>query len=295
MKKGLIVFLSIVLVLLSALYFHTTGVDSNSKRYEDEQTTPPILPGMILPEEQKEEASSKQPITDVAKKSNLYDPSIFVIEASGSWRQELTQGYYANYQCELYLDKFDANDNRSAAGLYTGVFWLKVSMDVADYLKELLKHVPVEMNFAAGGEGICDNLTMHLLDGYGRDPFGDFSTPAINGGNMEPAKEALAGEGGFIAVGKQTYLNIRARGAAGEELSHQDGQIGDTEIHYVIQIEPDPAHTAVERKVTIYLSNNEGMGGTIEGVWRRLPGYGDDMLEYANSGKSAELLEQHLQ
>ena len=290
MKKGFAVLLTALLLVCFAACAQTAGVSSGSEKQEDEQTST-VFPGASIPD-RAEEVPSGQSTSDDTKNS-LYDPSIFVIEASGSWRQELAPDYYADYECELYLDKFDANDNRSASGLYTGAFWMKTTLDTADYLKELLKNVPVEMDFAAGGEGVCDNLTMHLLDGYERDPFGDYTIPDGQSG-IQPEKEALAGEGGFIAVGKQTYLDIQARGVGGEQLSHQDGQPDDTEISYVIHIEPGPARTAMERKVTIHLSGTGGMSTTIEGVWRRLPGYRDDMQKYANEGKSTEMLEKHL-
>lgn len=290
MKKGFAVLLTALLLFCLAACAQTAGVSSDSGKREEQTST--VFPGASIPD-RAEEVPSGQSASDNARKNSLYDPSIFVIEASGSWRQELAPDYYADYECELYLDKFDANDNRSASGLYTGVFWMKTTLDTEDYLKEFLKNVPVEMDFEAGGEGICDNLTMHLLDGYERDPFGDYTIPDEQSG-IQPEKESLAGEGGFIAVGKQTYLDIRARGAGGEQLSHQGSQTDDTEIRYFIHIEPDPAHTSTERKVTIHLSGAGGMGATLEGVWRRLPGYRDDMQKYANEGKSAEMLEKHL-
>jgi hypothetical protein len=233
--------------------------------------------------------------TEQIKNSGLYDPSIFVIEAEGAWRQELAPGYYADYECELYIDKADANDNRSASGLYTGVFWMKTTLDTEEFLSDFLKDVPVEMEFNALGEGICDNLTVHLQDGFERDPFEDCAIPAEEGDPLMPAQDALADSGSFIAVGSEAYLEARAHGAAGEELEYQGDETADTEIGYVIHVEPDPEGTAAERKVTICLSTDEGMSVTLEGTWRRLPGYPEDMLEYANSGKQREILDKHLQ
>lgn len=295
MKKKLTVFFSIFIVFFCSACARPADIDPVGEERKDEPAASLVLPGRVIEEEHKEDDSADRSGTDNIRERGLYDPSIFVIEASGSWRQELAPGYFSDYECELYLDKFDSNDNRSASGLYTGIFWMKATVDAEGYLQELLKDVPAQIEFTAGGEGICDNLTMHLLDGYERDPFGDYTIPDGRGGSMEPEKEVLAGEGGFIAVGKQAYLNANALGAAGEVLSYQDNQTGDMEIRYVIQIEPDPAHTASTRKATIYLSGAGGMNTTIEGVWRRLPGYRDDMLEYANTGKSAEMLERHLQ
>lgn len=300
MKKMTILFLAAFLVFFFVPYGKAAGIDSGplptigEERETENEDDPPVFPaGPTLSGEGEEDAAVTSS-ADSAKKNTLYDPSIFVIQAEGVWRQELVPGFYIDYECELYLDKFDGNDNRSASGIYTGVFWMKTSVDAEEYLKKFLAKVPVAMDFAADGEGICDNLTMHLLDGYERDPFGDYAIPDGQGSRHEPAKDALAGEGSFLAVGTRTYLEARARGAAGEKLEHQDSQTSDEEIQYVIQIEPDPTKTATERKVTIYLSNAKGMAVTIAGVWRRLPGYPEDMLEYANAQKYNEVLNKHL-
>ena len=291
MKKTIAVLLTALLLFCLAACEQPAGAASGNKKQEESAA---ILPGTIGPDGHNEEAPSGTSAVDGEKKSSLYDPSIFVIEASGSWRQELAPGYSADYECELYLEKVDPNDSRSAAGLYTGVFWMKSSVDAADFLKDFLKDAPVKMGFEAGGEGICDNLTMHLLDGYERDPFGDYAIPDGHGGEVLPVKEALVGEGGFIAVGKQAYLDVQARGAGGEQLTHQDSQTGDAEISYIIQIEPDVNRTATQRKATIYLTGAGGMRATIEGVWKRLPGYRDDLHEYANENKAGQMLEKHL-
>jgi len=227
--------------------------------------------------------------------SGLYDPSIYVIEAEGSWQKELAPGYYANYECEMYIDKVDSNDNRKASGSYTGVFWLKVTLDASDFISDLLKDAPVEMQFAAGGEGLSDNLSMYLLDGYMRDPFENFDIPTDGGGTLSPAKEALADRGTFVVPSVNAYLEAHAQGAQGEELNYEDTQSSDTEVSYVIHVAPDPTGSATERKVTIHLTTGDGASVTLDGVWRRLPGYPEDVLDYANSGKQGEIIQKHLQ
>jgi hypothetical protein len=229
------------------------------------------------------------------KTSMIYDPSIYVIEAKGTWQQELAPGYYANCECELYIDKVDSNDSRKASGLYTGVFWMNVTLDADDFISDLLKDVPIDMSFAGGGEGICDNLTMHLLDGYMRDPFENFDIPAEGGEPLSPAQEALADSGSFIVSNATAYLEAHAQGAQGEELNYEDNKTTDTEMSYVIHVAPDPSSTATELKVTIYLTSSNGAPVTLEGTWRRLPGYPEDILEYANSGKKNEIFEKHAQ
>ncbi len=293
-KQKLVVFLFALLTLACAVCGCAAGAPSSSEEGES-QATPALLAGQTTQGGQQAQGPAEGSGAESPGKRNLYDPSIFVIEAAGSWRQELAPGYWADYECKLYVDKFDANDNRSASGVYTGVFWMKTTVDAAEYIKEMLKDLPMAMDFAAGGEGVCDNLTMQLLDGYERNPFGGYAIPDGQGGGADPPKEALAGEGGLTVVGKQAYLNVSARGAGGASLSHQDSQTGDAELSYIVQVEPDTAHTAAERKVTIHLSDGKGMSATIEGRWRRLPGYRDDMLKYANEGKAGQLLERWLQ
>lgn len=224
--------------------------------------------------------------------SDLYDPSIFVIEAQGTWRQTLADGYFVDYACELYLDKVDANDNRVADGLYTGVFWMSAKVEIADYLKKLLKDMPVAMDFEAGGEGICDNLTVRLLAQHAREPWQSYAIPADSGERLPP-EGGLVAEGGFIAVPMEAYLNVRASGANGASLQHSSAQASDAEVSYILHIEPDPGNKAEERKATIHLYNAEGMAVTLEGVWRRLPGYREDVLAYANDGKAREILDRH--
>ena len=227
-------------------------------------------------------------------KSSLYDPSIFIIEAAGTWRQELAKGYYADFACELYLDKADANDSRVADGLYTGVFWMSTKLELSDYLKDLLKDMPVDMDFDAGGEGICDNLTVHLLAEYGREPWWGYGIPNGEGETLPP-EDGLVAQGSFIAVAKEAYLNIRASGAHGVSLEHSDSKMADAEISYIIHIAPDPQREQMERKATIYLYNRDGMSVTLEGVWRRIPGYPEDMLENANTNPARQVLDRHMQ
>ncbi len=293
MKKIAILAGSIVLALL----FSACGnAPAGASKPSPTPGSSALLPEGGAENKAGESGGEDTPDAEEPRKNTLYDPSIFVIEASGTWRQELAPGYYADYECELYLDKFDANDNRSASGLYTGVFWMSAEIDASEYIEDMLGDAPIELEFDAGGEVICDNLTMHLQDGYQRDPFGNYDIPDGQGGVKTPGKEALAGEGSFVTVTKSVYLEAHARGAAGERVDYQDPGTASSEsdISYVIQIEPDPTFAATELRATIQLSDSQGMSVTIEGVWRRLPGYSDDLLEYANSGKQNEVLNRHM-
>ncbi len=279
----------LLLVLLTAVLLLAAAAGG----YAQEPTpTPASVPGGAPGSAQADQPGT--PPAEGSMDSGLYDPSIFIIEASGTWRQELAQGYYADYACELYLNKADANDSRVADGMYTGVLWMSTKVEISDYLKDLLKNAPVDMDFDAGGEGICDNLTVNLLAEYGREPWRGYGIPGEDG-ETQPPEGALVAQGGFIAVAKDAYLNIRASGAQGELLEHSDNKTADAEISYIIHIEPDPKNEATERKATIYLYNMEGMSATLQGVWRRIPGYPEDMLEHANTNPGRQVLDKHMQ
>lgn len=272
---------------------------SCSKKDEEDSENPSGIETEFSPGTQGGKNAGDEPasgkVSEDTRKSSLYDPSIFVITAEGSWRQELAQGYYADYECELYIDKTDANDNRTESGMYTGVCWIKTTLDADEYLKDFLKNVPVAIDLDAGAEGICDNLTVNLLAGYERESWEDYSITGSQGEALPLSENMPVAKGSFIAVPTAAYLEVRARGAQGENLEHESSQSAEEEFNYVMHVEPDADRTATERKVTIYLSNSQGMSATLEGKMLRLPGYPEDMLEYTNSGKYNEVLDKHLE
>ena len=90
----------------------------------------------------------------------LYE--VITIEISGEWQNEIAPEYYANNECEIYLHKIDANDNRAVAGSYQGVFWMKTSLDASGFISDMLGDAPIDMSFDAGGEAVCDNLGISL-------------------------------------------------------------------------------------------------------------------------------------
>lgn len=256
-----------------------------------ETATPTPLPGGV-PEQARPEPNDPAQ-TEAKPRGGLYDPSIFIIEASGTWRQEIARGYFVDFACEIYLDKSDPDDSRAADGLYNGALWLSTEVELSDYLKELLKDAPVEMAFEARGEGICDNLTVHLLSEYKREPWWGYAIPGDEGDILAP-EQGLVAEGGLIAIAKEAYLEIAASGAQGEDLTHTDSRAGDAEITYIIHIAPDPDNQLTQRKALIHLYNVNGMSVTLEGLWRRIPGYPEDVLAYAQSGQARQMLDRHI-
>jgi hypothetical protein len=315
MKKNLILLLSLLLLIpcssCSPKADTSSLTPSSSEKEEDEEASV-IWPGQTAnsseaegPSKETGDSDQDQPVGQAKEeqaedkdqaKSTLYPPSIFVIEASGSWRQELAPGYYANYECEFYADKLDETDNQSVSGQYTGVFWMKTELEVDDYLKELLKDVPVEMQFDAGGEGVCDFFNVILLNGFERERTGgNYTIPDEQGGSLIPTGETLAARGSFLVEAVEVYLDAQARGLAGEAIEHRDNRSESTELHFILHVEPDPDYTALKRRVTLYLSTDQGMSATLNGVLHRMPGYSEDLKAYTSQGKRGEILNKHLQ
>jgi hypothetical protein len=228
-------------------------------------------------------------------KSRLYDPSIFVIEASGSWRDELAPEYYANYECEIYLHKIDANDNREVAGSYDGVFWMKTTLDTSGFIEKTFGDAPIELSFDAGGEAVCDNLAISL---HAEDDkaWVNYSIMGEDGNPLPLTQDTPVAKGSFVAVAKQVYLEAHASGAQGEKVDYSSnaGQGDVFDVNYVIHVQPDSMENGTERKVTIHLSG-EGFSITIDGVMRRLPGYLEDVSAYYSSSGYQDSAWRHLQ
>lgn len=218
-------------------------------------------------------------------KNKPYDPSIFIIEASGSWRDELAPEYFADYEVEIYLNKIDANDNRAVAGSYQGVFWMKTTLDTAGFIKNMLGDVPVDATYEAGGEAVSDNLAISLNNSDDK-AWTDYSILGEDGIPLPLTQDNPVAKGSFVVVAKNLYLEAHASGAQGEKVdySSSDGNGDVIDLNYVIHVEPDSAESNGERKVIIHLSG-ENFSKTIEGIMRRIPGYMEDVSDYLNSAE----------
>ena len=244
----------------------------------------------------KQESSPNEPTsTETDNRSTTYGPSIFVIEASGSWQHEIDTGYYANYECELYLDKIEPHNMHDDNGAYTGVFWLKLTLDTEEYFSEILKDLPfVDISLDAEAEGIRDNLSFYLRDGYTRDSTANFDIPDGQGGYLKPEHDALAGKGSFVVSSTSGNLNVHAEDTQKDILmDHQQSGASDLEVSYLIHVAPDPRREAAQRDVKVHIMLPDGSSTTLDGKWYRLPGYPEDLEKYYNSGKSREILEKH--
>lgn len=224
-----------------------------------------------------------QPPAATQSPNQPYDPSIFIIEASGSWRMELAPNYFADYEVEIYLHKIDANDNRAVAGSYQGIFWMKTSLDTAGFIGDMLGDVPVDMTYEAGAEAVSDNLAISLNTSDDK-AWVDYTIIGENGQPLPLTQDTPVARGSFVMVAKQVYLAAHASGAQGEtvDYANNEGSGEVIDVNYVIHVQPDGSESGGSRKVTIFVSG-EGFSHTLEGVMRRIPGYPEDVSDYLNS------------
>jgi len=233
-------------------------------------------------------------VATAASKSKLYAPSIFVIQAEGKGRKELAPGYFQDYEADLYLHKIDANDNRAVTGSYQGNFWMKVTLNADEFIKEMLKNAPLQMDFSGGGEAICDNLGMSLNTTDDK-AWVDYSILDDKGNPLPLTRDTPVGKGSFVAVTKEVYLKAKARGAQGEKLDYEsDAGAGDlTDVNYVIHVQPDSMESGTQRKVVIQLNVAGSDSITMNGTMRRLPGYREDVSDYLNSKEYQQAAQKH--
>lgn len=243
------------------------------------------------PEKPNDEANTDQEAEQQSEtKSNLYDPSIYVIEASGTYRMELAPGYYADYEVEIYLDKVDSNDNRVVTGAYQGGLWMKTTIDAEEYIKETFGDAPVSIQFDAGGEAVTDNFAIYLNTTDDK-AWTDYSIPDEEGNPKPLTRDMPVAKGSTVAIAKNVYLDAKAQGVQGEKVDYQDTADGDAfDVHYVVHVEENGAEVNAQRKVTFLLSG-EGFSFTIEGTLTRLPGYPEDVLDYANNEAKYKFME----
>ena len=234
----------IVTVLLFCLIFLLSACSTSKEEVTDtplvdiptatfEANLPVDLPTSKPPEPTQQPQATES-------KNKPYDPSIFIIEASGSWRDEIATGYFADYEVEIYLHKIDANDNRAVAGSYEGVFWMKTTLDTAEFAKNLLGDVPVELNFDAGGEAVSDNLAISLNTSDDK-AWTDYSITGENGEALPLTQDTPVARGSFVAVAKTIYLEAHASGAQGEKVDYSSSEgSGDViDVNYIIHVQPD--------------------------------------------------------
>ncbi len=224
-----------------------------------------------------------------------YDPSIFVIQAKGTWREEIAKDYFVDYQCEIYLHKIDANDNRAVAGSYQGMFWMSANIDAAGFISDMLKDVPMQASFDAGGEAVCDNLAISLNTTDDK-AWVNYSIPGKDGAPLPLTRDTPVGKGSFVAVAKSVYLEAKARGAQGEKVDYSttEGSGNEVDVSYVIHVEPDTMEQSTERKVVFYMTTGSS-SFTVEGTMRRLPGYPEDVSKYLDSKEYHDAAFGHLE
>lgn len=277
----------ILVLMISFLLCACSGGQPNTAEAASPAAMPTPTPTETLPNTGFGSAGPSAPGETAAptasvRQGSLYDPSIFVIEASDSWQEELDAGYYANYECELYLHKIDSNNNRRVEGAYEGCFWMKTGLDTSEFLKDLLKDVPVEMSFDAGGEAVADNLGIYLNTTDDK-AWVDYSIMGEDGQPLPLTQDTPVARGSFVTVAKSVYLEAHARGAQDEKLDYSDASEGDIiDVNYVIHVQPGTSQSGSQREATINLSGN-GFNRTMKGVLKILSGYPEDLDTYYNS------------
>jgi hypothetical protein len=241
-------------------------------------------------------AATEPPPTPVpTSQVKPYDPSIFVIQASKTWRDEIAPSYFVDYSCDIYLHKIDANDNRATAGSYQGTFWMEAKVDASGFISDMLKDVPVAASFEAGGEAVCDNLAI-FLNTTDDKAWVDYSIPGADGKPLPLTQDTPVGKGSFVTVAKSVYLEAKARGAQGEKVDYSttEGTGDETDVAYVVHVQPDSAESNGERTVVFYMTTG-GTSFTVEGTMRRLPGYPEDVDKYLNSQEYHDNAFNHLE
>lgn len=295
MKRTLVFVMLVVLLFLTACGKDAAapGGAPTPTPASAQKTQDPPLPGNGGQNTASPKETASPQATEEARKSNLYDPSIFVIEASGTWQQEIEKGYYANYEAEIYLDKVDSNDNRAVAGAYQGFCWINVTLDTAEWIAEMLQGVPIDMTFEGGGEAICDNLGIYL-SAQDDKAWVDYTILDDNGNPLPLTQDTPVAKGSFVTVGKQAYVDAKVRGAQGERLDYANsGSGGEVDVNYIIHVEPDSMEQNGVRNVKIHLFG-EGFSTVLDGTLKRLPGYPEDVAKYASDAPAQQALNKHL-
>jgi hypothetical protein len=288
MKKALSLIVVSLILLLSACGGGSDIPPGGSATPTPSDIILPGVPGGTQNPEPTDGPSASQ------YKSKLYDPSIFVIQASGTSRQELAPGFYADYECDIYLHKVDANDNRVSTGVYQGVFWMKVTSDTEGFISDMIGSAPIDISFDVGGEAVCDTLGI-MLNITDDKAWVNYSIAGEDGKPIPLTQDAPVGKGSFVAVAKNVYLKALASGAQGEKIDYSDASQGDlTDVNYVINVEPDDMESGARRNLVINL-NGEGFNFTLKGEMLRLPGYPEDVSDYFNSDYKQNSAWRHFQ
>ncbi|HWQ57400.1 MAG TPA: hypothetical protein VN540_00140 [Clostridia bacterium] len=297
MKKCALAALLISFLLLASACgeaFRVAGKTPDGSATPALSATPdgPVLPGSDQPNATQAQAT---PAPTAAPTSGLYDPSIYVIHAQGSWQMELAEGYYANYECEIYLHKIDQNDNRVSTGTYQGYFWMNCALDTSGFIEDMLGDVPIEMTFDAGGEVLSDNFGIYLNTTDDK-AWVDYTIPDANGNPLPLTQDTPVAKGSFVVVAKSVFLEAHASGAQGEKVDYSDyPKDQQFDMSYVVHMDPDASEAGGVRKVIFYITDSSGNTFTVEGTMTRLSGYPEDVSDYLNSQEYQDVSTKHFQ
>ena len=130
MKKVML----LLFVLLAVIVFSCTACGkasmntstphpSDSEQEEEADDSEGSLSAPVI-NKQEENPPDDAELDEPGKRSTTYEPSIFVIEASGSGSRT-DAGLKVNHECELYLDKIEPHNMHDDMGAYTAQLKLK--------------------------------------------------------------------------------------------------------------------------------------------------------------------------
>ena len=297
-KKSILVLMVSFILIWSCACSGQPATATKSPTESPSGSPSEIVPDIPLPSgtvpSQSASASSAQPSASSVSPNKPYDPSIFVIQASGKGTKELAKGYNMNYECDIYLQKIDANDNRAVAGAYQGVFWMKASLDASDYIKDLLKDAPVKASFDAGGEVISDNFGI-FLNTTDDKAWVDYKILDDKGNPLPLTQDTPVAKGSFVAIAKDVFIKAKASGAQGEKVDYSKiSKDQETDMNYIVHVQPDSAESNATRKVVFFITDANGAAMTVEGTMRRLPGYPEDVAKYLDSQEYRDAAQKHL-
>jgi hypothetical protein len=124
----------------------------------------------------------------------------------------------------------------------------------------------------------------------------DYSIPGEDGNPLPLTQITPVAKGSFVTVAKNIYLEAKARGAQGEKVDYSttEGNGTESDVTYVIHVQPDSAEANGERTVVFYMTTN-GKSVTVEGTMRRLPGYPEDVDKYLNSQEYHDNAFKHME
>lgn len=193
--------------------------------------------------------------------------SIWTLKGEVSFRQVVEEGYYADYTVELDFVKLQG---AYPSGQYTGDVYMKLKLDTADFIKEMLKNVPkgiVDINFDLEGYGLRNAIPINVftLTEFRKEgtSWPSMHTKNANGEQVSPGEEEYVADTSFLMAFATTGSAGGKGNTGGGSFKLGDFDLsGESDGSFKIRviIEPDSvwgndfyAGTGGTRKVQIFI------------------------------------------